>query len=129
MRSRMKREPVQLTPARRAAVEDGVRETCEKRSWVVQAINVRTNHVHIVVTAVGKPEPAMNAFKANATRRMIESRVWQHGINPWSRHGSTRYLWTEESVARAIDYVINCQGDDLPNFDLTERSASEPHIP
>jgi len=26
-------------------------------------------------------------------------------------------LWTEKSVARAIDYVINGQDDELPNFD------------
>jgi hypothetical protein len=25
--------------------------------------------------------------------------------------------WNEQSVARAIDYVVNGQGDDLPDFD------------
>ena len=117
MRSRMKRDPVELTATRRAAVEEGVRENCNKRGWVLRAINVRTNHVHSVVTSVGKPEPVMNALKANATRKMIEAGVWQRGIKRWSRHGSTRYLWTEKSVARAIDYVINGQGGELPNFD------------
>jgi REP element-mobilizing transposase RayT len=117
MRSRMKRDPVELTTARRSAVEEGVRETCDKRDWVLRAINVRTNHVHTVVSALGNPEPVMNAFKANATRKMVEIGTWQRGIKPWSRHGSTRYLWTAKSVARAIDYVINGQGDELPNFD------------
>jgi REP element-mobilizing transposase RayT len=113
----MKRDPVELTVMRRAAVEEGVRENCDKRGWVLRAINVRTNHVHSVVTAGCKPEPVMNAFKANATRKMVEACAWQRGIKPWSRHGSTRYLWTEKSVDRAIDYVINGQGDELPNFD------------
>src|SRR5262245_39465623 len=117
MRLRLKRDPVELTATRRAAVDEEVRENCEKRGWGLRAINVRTNHVHTVVTTGSKPELVMNAFKANATRKMVEAGVWQHGIKPWSRHGSTRYLWTEKSVAYAIDYVINDQGDKLPNFD------------
>jgi REP element-mobilizing transposase RayT len=117
MRSRMKRDPVELTPARRTTVEKAIRETCDIRGWVLKAINVRTNHVHSVVTANRKPELVMNAFKANATAMMIKSSLWQRGLKPWSRHGSTRYLWNERSVARAIDYVINGQGDELPNFD------------
>lgn len=123
MGSRMKRDPVELTAARRAAVEEGVRETCDKRGWTLHAINVRTNHVHSVVTAIAKPEPVMNAFKANATRKMAEAGAWQRGVKPWSRHGSTRYLWTEQSVARASDYVINGQGDELPDFDSADRRA------
>jgi REP element-mobilizing transposase RayT len=117
MRSRLKRDHVELTAQRRAAVEAAVRETCDIRGWVLRAINTRTNHVHTVVTANRKPELVMNAFKANATRKMVEASVWQRGLKPWSRHGSTRYLWTEKSVARALDYVINGQGDALPNFD------------
>ena len=117
MRSRMKREPVELTATRRTAVEAAIRETCNLRGWVLRAINVRTNHVHSVVTANRKPESVMNAFKANATSKMVEASVWQRDLKPWSRHGSTRYLWTERSLARAIDYVINGQGDELPNFD------------
>ena len=27
-------------------------------------------------------------------------------IEPWSRHGSNPYLWTEEELARAIEYVL-----------------------
>ena len=120
MRSRMKRDPVELTAERRAAVEAGLRETCDIRGWILRAINVRTNHVHSVVTADRKPELVMNSFKANSTRKMVERGVWQQGVKPWSRHGSTRYLWSENSVARAIDYVINCQGADLPSFDEWE---------
>jgi hypothetical protein len=28
----------------------------------------------------------------------------------WARHGSTRYLWTRESVLAAIYYVVHEQG-------------------
>jgi len=46
----LKHPPVELDAARRAAVEAAIRETCEKRGWLLRAINVRTNHVHTVVT-------------------------------------------------------------------------------
>ena len=116
-RALMKRNPVELDAARRRAVKDAVVDTCSRRGWVLRAINVRTNHVHCVVTADRSPELVMNAFKANATSRMVAESVWRRGIKPWSRHGSTRYLWNENSVVRAIDYVINGQGDDLPVWD------------
>jgi len=31
--------------------------------------------------------------------------------------GSKKYLWTERSMSIAIDYVINGQGGDLPEFE------------
>ena len=117
MQFQTKRDPVELDMARRFAVETGVLETCKIRGWFLHCINVRTNHVHTVVAALKKPELVMNAFKANATRQMIEFDIWQRGLKPWSRHGSTRYLWTEKSLASGIDYAINGQGDDLPSFD------------
>lgn len=113
----LKHPPVELDAARRSAVEAAIRDTCEKRDWSLQAINVRTNHIHAVVTAPCKPEPVLSAFKANATRQMREDGCWRESYSPWSDKGSRRYLWKSRHVELAIDYVINGQGDDLPNFD------------
>ena len=66
----LKRPPVQLTASRRATIEAAIRETCEIRRWKLWTLNVRTNHVHSVVTANCDPETVLNAFKANATRKM-----------------------------------------------------------
>jgi len=54
----------------------------------------------------------MNSFKSYATRKLREANLLDPRIKPWARHGSNPYLWTEEEVARAIDYVINGQGDE-----------------
>src|SRR6059058_6029906 len=45
---KLKGEPVILDAARREAVEAAVRETCDSRNWLLRALNVRTNHVHVV---------------------------------------------------------------------------------
>jgi REP element-mobilizing transposase RayT len=115
---RLKHEIVILDTAQRRCVEAAVRETCEIRNWHLHALNVRTNHVHLVVaTGDKKPDVVLNAFKANATRKMRESGCWKSATSPWADKGSKRYLWNEQSIARANDYVINGQGDELPDFD------------
>jgi hypothetical protein len=68
---RMRHEPVKLNATQRNSVEKAIIDTCRKRGWGIFAVNVRTNHVHMV-TSIGhtKPDAALSAFKANATRQM-----------------------------------------------------------
>ena len=81
-------------------------------------MNVKTNHVHVVVSiGAKKSELALNAFKANATRQMKQDGSWRMDYSPWVDKGSRRYLWNERSLEQAIDYVMNGQGDELPDFD------------
>jgi REP element-mobilizing transposase RayT len=114
---RLKAKPLILNAKQRRAIEAAIRETCNIRKWLLQAINVRTNHVHTVVSANRKSGLVLNAFKANATRQLREAGCWSHPFSPWADKGSKRKLWNEQSVAKAIDYVVNGQGDDLPDFD------------
>ena len=114
----LKSRSVTLNAVQRRSVEFAIQQTCSIRKWHLYAIQVRTNHVHTVVS-IGelKPERVLNAFKANATKQMRQDGVWDFHHTPWVKKGSKRYLWNERSVARAIDYVLNGQGDELPDFD------------
>lgn len=105
--------PVRLGRHRRTAVESGVRETCEIRRWRLWAFNIRTNHVHSVVSAATSPENVLSAFKANATREMRESGCWQSERSPWAFGGSKRRIWNEQQLINAIAYVLYEQGDPL----------------
>jgi REP element-mobilizing transposase RayT len=113
----LKHPPVILDETQRAIVEQAIRKVCEHRGYHLLAVNARTNHVHSVVSAAGKPEPVMNAFKSYATRYLREKGLLPPNIKPWSRHGSNPYLWTQEQIERAIDYVVNGQGDEPLRFD------------
>jgi REP element-mobilizing transposase RayT len=106
-----------LGPAQRQIVDESIRETCRIRKWSLLALNVRTNHVHVVVTANEDPKLVLNSFKANATRRLRQEGQWRSQSSPWAFKGSKRLLWNEKSVERAINYVLYGQGDDLPGFD------------
>ena len=105
-----------LNGKQRSVVEKAIREMCKKRGYELIAINVRTNHVHVVVTAYVKPEKILNAMKANATRELREAGLIALDQKIWTRGGSRRYLWKPAHVNGAVDYVLYGQGDDLPNF-------------
>ena len=105
-----------LDGPRRAVVEKAIREVCSKRSYGLSAINVRTNHAHMVVSSIDRPELVMNSFKANATRELRAAGLAGADQQVWSRGGSTRYLWRAGQVEGAINYVLNWQGQDLPDF-------------
>ena len=114
----LKREPVILDAQQRASVRKSIIETCAIRNWSLHAQNVRTNHAHTVVYAGDtSPNAVLVALKANATRQMREDGCWNEKESPWVEKGSKRLLWTETSVLRAIEYVINSQAGDLPDFD------------
>ena len=86
-----------------------ITEHCGVRGWVAHAVNARSNHVHAVVSGDAVPETMMNQFKSWITRRGREAGLIGPGARVWTRHGSTRYLWDDVSVASAVDYVLNHQ--------------------
>src|ERR1044071_6671410 len=57
----LKSPAVLLGPQQRNGVERAIREVCDHRRWLLHALSVRTNHVHVVVSTAGiKPERALN---------------------------------------------------------------------
>ena len=112
---KLKSDPLLLNAHQRPIVETAIRGVCNYRNWTLRAINVRTNHVHIVCStnesAAGK---AIKDFKAYATRALKSAGHWKFDHSPWADGGSERYLWKELSIGNACEYVVNGQGADLP---------------
>ena len=109
--------PIDLGAIERRIVEEAIREVCLVRGYNLFALNARTNHVHLVVNNCGKVERMMDSFKAYSTKALRAANLVGKDSKVWSRHGSTRYLWTEKHIELAVDYVVNGQGGDLPLFD------------
>jgi REP element-mobilizing transposase RayT len=109
----MKHASFLLDAPLRVAVEDAISGVCDARGWELVAINVRTSHVHVVVAADQAPERMMSAFKAWSTRQMRQRGLMDEDAKAWSRHGSTRYLWTKQDVENACQYVVHGQGPPL----------------
>lgn len=109
----MKHASIELDSERRFVVSETIREVCDYREWRLHAAHVRTNHVHVVVSASDKPERVMSDLKAYFTRRMRGAGVLRAEEHAWAHHGSTRYLNTETAFAQAIRYVLEEQGAPL----------------
>ena len=119
----MKQLAVTLDSAKRKAVEAGIRDICYRRQWSLLTLNIRTNHVHAVTSASGKPSAMLSALKAGATKAMREAGCWTSDRSPWAHRGSKRYLWSEAELAAAIEYVQYGQGDVL-NMRTSSRDTS-----
>ncbi|MEQ1606966.1 MAG: transposase [Pyrinomonadaceae bacterium] len=117
-RSMMKRPPVKLDANMRMAVEMAIREVCDFKDWALRAINIRTNHAHVVTSTADRDHSnVLNAFKAYSTRKMRELGYWTLDSSPWSDKGSQRVLWNANALWYACNYVLNAQGPDLDDFD------------
>ncbi len=104
--------PLILDVRQRAAVETAICNLCDKRKYFLRAINVRSNHVHVVLSFDKSPEPIITALKAFSTKQLREENLIERERRVWSRGGSRRYLWKPRHVELAKKYVLYGQGDE-----------------
>jgi REP element-mobilizing transposase RayT len=112
----MDQPPYQLDQARREAALEGMADRCARHDWRMLAAHIRTNHVHIVIQGEDTPEFIMTQLKAAASQRLNELGFDHPARKRWARHGSTRWLFNEESVRRAIRYVVEGQGEAMATY-------------
>ncbi|HEY7328144.1 MAG TPA: transposase [Gemmataceae bacterium] len=116
VRMRMTEQAIILDEGQRLLVEKTIREVCQLRRWEIHAINVRSNHVHIVLSAELSLEQVLSQLKAWCSRRLSE----QIGLLAdedsrngrkrwWTEHGSTKWINDENYLQNAIRYVNDRQ--------------------
>jgi REP element-mobilizing transposase RayT len=111
-RARMHELPLTLSPRQRETVAHAVRDHAAHRGWAIHALNVRSNHVHVVIdcrTREGCPAPerVLRELKAWGTRRLKAAGLVRKRC--WTDHGSTRWINNEPELIGAIDYVTRLQ--------------------
>jgi 7-carboxy-7-deazaguanine synthase (Cx14CxxC type) len=121
-REQMRQGEYRLDEPRRQCVLKTIREVAEHRRWRLWAVHVRTNHVHVVITAEAKPEKVMSDLKAWCSRRLREQFGELSDRDRWTQRGSTKYLWTDAQFAEKVEYTVNGQGDHMAYYD----SRTEP---
>lgn len=110
-RDRLKYDVILLNDQHREIVESEIRAHCEHRQWHLWTANVRTNHVHVVVTAQGcAGRKVCDQLKANCTRGLRQQDI-RFGNRPvWTVGGDWQCLNTEEDLEQAIMYAGDAQG-------------------
>ena len=109
-RNRLKYDVVLLSDEQRQIVESEIRFHCGIRQWKLWIANPRTNHVHVVVTALGfQGAKVRDQLKANCTRA-LRARDKQFVERPiWTVGGDWQCLNTEEELEQAILYAGEAQ--------------------
>ena len=107
-------DAVILTQEQRSIVDRVIVDHCNVRNWYLHARNVRTNHVHVIVTAAVDPEVVREQLKAWASRRLSEAAGLQFAAKNgkrrwWTEKGDIELLRTEHNLADAIRYVMEMQ--------------------
>ena len=90
-RCKLAHPPVTLNTNCRRIVRRAIEDHCRHRGWELLAVNVRTNHVHVVISFPHEsPERVLGQLKAWATRRLREAGCVAADQRVWTHHGSTR---------------------------------------
>jgi REP element-mobilizing transposase RayT len=115
-RDQMSEDVVVLNEHQRILVNEVIREHCKIRNWTLHAVNCRTNHCHVVVTAPDYDgETVRDQFKSWAKHRLkdYQKRTATSGQSSrehwWTRKGSVRKLFDDESLEAAVLYTIEAQ--------------------
>jgi len=104
----MKEPAFRLQKFDRQVVEKTIVQHCKIRNWFLHAVNVRSNHVHVVLTAAGyQPQIVRDQLKAWCSRKLKANQLERTRF--WTQGASHRWLNTDESLAAAIEYVKDFQ--------------------
>lgn len=108
---------VTLDGDQRRLVEKTIADHCRIRQWLLHAVNARSNHVHVVVTAADRDiKTPREQFKTWCTRKMMErdrlllaDRQIPARANWWTERGWDEYIDDENDLADVIGYVRDGQ--------------------
>jgi REP element-mobilizing transposase RayT len=106
-------DPVTLTDEQRAIVDAVIVKHCAIRGWVLHARNVRTNHVHVVVSAAAGGEKVRAELKQWASTHLsahagLPRGEGKDGARRWfTEKGNIEEVWDDRQLESAVEYVLD----------------------
>ncbi len=109
-RDRLNHDVILLDESQRSVVEHEVVRLSEFRGWTLWKISVRSNHVHVVVTATNaNGSKIRDQIKANCTRALREKFTQFIDRPVWSVGGDWKCINTDEDLGQVILYASEVQ--------------------
>jgi REP element-mobilizing transposase RayT len=124
-REAMTQPPYVMSAAEREVVCKAIVGLAKERGWTLWALHVRSNHIHVVVSAERDPGRIMSDMKGRASRDLNEAGFDSAERKRWTRHGSTRHLFREEDVAAKVRYTLDEQGERMAYYDSREEPRTK----
>jgi hypothetical protein len=111
---RASQSPLLLRSDQRKLVEATIADHCRIRKWTLHAVTCRSNHVHALVTAVGREiEEPREQFKAWCTRKLKELErklgVVEVREDWWTERGWDEYIDDDAGVSDTGAYFLDGQ--------------------
>ena len=107
---RLNHDIILLSNEHRDVVKCEIENHCNQRNWKLWIANPRTNHVHIVVSALGYAgDTVRDQLKANCTRAIRGADDRFVGRPVWTTKGDVQYLRTEVDLELAMMYAGEAQ--------------------
>lgn len=123
-RNRLSGRPYTLTPQARTVVAQAISTHAGFKQWEILAIEVRSNHVHLLIRSSTPPEAVMTSCKRWATKALRETSLLGKDAKAWTRHGSTRWINDEDSLIKAFQYITEFQ--EGPKAERRYRKTQDP---
>jgi REP element-mobilizing transposase RayT len=118
----LKHDVMLLLPAHRTVVEDQCELHCNHRKWHLWAASARSNHVHVVVTAVDcSGSKVRDQLKANCTRSLRERWTAFCDRPVWTVGGDWQCINDEKDLDRVCAYV--CEAQDRMAYEFPRRTG------
>ena len=101
---------VLLSHEHRQVVESECERHCDHRQWKLWAVNARSNHVHVVATAVNySGKTVCDQLKANCTRALRQFDSGFRDRQVWSVGGDWECINSIDDVDVVCQYVREAQ--------------------
>ena len=105
----LKCPPVRLSSEQAAVLLTQFQETAAHRGWLLVAVGIMANHMHLVTGVPGDPDPEkiLQTYKSYGSRSLNKSWTKPASETWWTESGSRRKLKDEAAIYTTIEYIRN----------------------
>lgn len=96
------------SPFIREIVHNSILKTCAEKRWLVSALNVRTNHVHILISPFANEDTSyvVGALKLGVVEALSELPEYR-GQKIWAEKSSVNWIGSARYFQYAYRYIMN----------------------
>ncbi len=97
-----------------ALIHDAFVDVCREKSWHIDALNVRTTHIHAIIYAPNFDDPnkLVGILKYEIRKRVKEELDFKEGDKIWTKRAGNLFVDNIAFWRAKVDYVLNQQGDN-----------------